>query len=49
MREGRECRVIGRLAASTRGFDARYLVTSLGGEPRHFYEDIYCPRGQART
>ena len=46
---GRERRVIARLEASTRGFDARYVVTSLGGEPRHLYEDIYCARGQAEN
>ena len=34
----RERRVVARLEASARGFDARYIVTSLGGEPRHLYE-----------
>ena len=42
---GRERRVIARLETRTRGFDARYVITSLGGEPRHLYEDIYCARG----
>ena len=46
---GRERRVVARLEASTRGFDARYIVTSLGGEPRHLYEDVYCARGQAEN
>ena len=46
---GRERRVIARLEASTRGFDARYVVTSLAGEPRHLYEDIYCARGQTEN
>ena len=46
---GRESRVIARLEASTRGFDARYVVTSLKGEPRHLHEDIYCARGQAEN
>ena len=41
----RERRVVARLEASTRGFDARYIVTSLEGDPRHLYEDIYCARG----
>ena len=45
----RERRVVARLEASARGFDARYIVTSLGGEPRHLYEDIYCARGQAEN
>ena len=45
----RERRVVARLEATARGFDARYIVTSLGGEPRHLYEDIYCARGQAET
>ena len=35
---GRERRVVARLEATTRGFDARYIVTSLSGEPRHLYE-----------
>ena len=43
----RERRVVARLEASTRGFDARYVVTSLAGEARHLYEDIYCARCQA--
>ena len=45
----RERRVIARLEATTRGFDARYIVTSLTGEARHLYEDIYCARGQAEN
>ena len=46
---GRERRVVARLEATTRGFDARYVVTSLTGDPRHLYEDIYCARGQAEN
>ena len=45
----RERRVIARLEATTRGFDARYIVTSLTGKARHLYEDIYCARGQAEN
>ena len=45
----RERRVVARLEATTRGFDARYIVTSLSAEPRHLYEDIYCARGQAEN
>ena len=30
----RKRRVVARLEATARGFDARYIVTSLGGEPR---------------
>ena len=33
-------RAVARLEATTRGFDARYIVTSLTGEPRHLYEGI---------
>ena len=40
---------IARLEATTRGFDARYIVTSLAGDPRHLYEGIYCARGQAEN
>ena len=35
---GRERRVVARLEATARGFDARYIVTSLTGEARHLYE-----------
>ena len=45
----RKRRVIARLEATARGFDARYIVTSLGGEARHLYEDVYCARGQAEN
>jgi hypothetical protein len=41
----RERSVVARLEATIRGFDARYLVTSLEGEARSLYEDIYCIRG----
>ena len=45
----RQRRVVARLEATARGFDARYIVTSLTGEPRHLYEGIYCARGQAEN
>jgi hypothetical protein len=45
----RERHVVARLEASTRGFDARYVVTSLAGDERHLYQDIYCARGQAEN
>ena len=45
----RKRRVVARLEATTRGFDARYIVTSLTGEPRRLYEGIYCARGQAEN
>ena len=45
----RKRRVIARLEETTRGFDARYVVTSLSGEARHLYEDVYCARGQAEN
>ena len=45
----RERRVVARLEATPRGFDARYIVTSLTGEPRRLYEGIYCARGQAEN
>ncbi len=45
----RERSVVARLDATIRGFDARYLVTSLEGEARSLYEDIYCIRGQAEN
>ncbi len=45
----RQRRVVARLEATTRGFDARYIVTSLTGEPRRLYEGTYCARGQAEN
>lgn len=45
----RSRRVVARLEATTRGFDARYVVTSLKGSARHLYEDVYCIRGQAEN
>ena len=45
----RERHVVARLEASMRGFDARYVVTSLKGEARHLYEDVYYIRGQAEN
>ena len=40
---------VARLEETTRGFDARYIVTSLTGRPRHLYERVYCARGQAEN
>jgi len=45
----RQRHVVARLEATTRGFDARYIVTSLPGGARHLYEDTYCIRGQAEN
>ena len=45
----RKRRVVARLEATPRGFDARYIVTSLTGKPRHLYEAVYCARGQAEN
>ena len=45
----RQRRVVARLEATPLGFDARYIVTSLEGPPRHLYEGIYCARGQAEN
>jgi hypothetical protein len=42
-------RVVARLEATTRGFDARYIVTTLDGSAGHLYETIYCARGQAEN
>jgi hypothetical protein len=42
-------RVVARLEATTRGFDARYVVTTLAGSAKHLYETLYCARGQAEN
>ena len=45
----KERRVVARLEASPRGFDARYVVTTLGHAPELLYETVYCARGQAEN
>ncbi|HUX01129.1 MAG TPA: IS1380 family transposase [Phycisphaerae bacterium] len=45
----RERPVVARLEATLRGFDTRYVVTSLKGSARHLYENVYCVRGQAEN
>jgi hypothetical protein len=45
----RDRRVIARLEASSQGFDARYIVTTLAGTAEHLYETVYCARGQAEN
>ena len=42
-------RVIARLEASSRGLDARFIVTTLAGSAEHLYETLYCARGQAEN
>lgn len=44
-----ERRVIARFEATTQGFDARYIVTTLTGEAQHLYDNVYCQRGQAEN
>ena len=45
----RERHVVARLEATTQGFDARYVVTSLEAQDRQLYEELYCIRGQAEN
>jgi hypothetical protein len=45
----RERRVVARLEATTRGFDARYVVTTLPGAAARLYEIVDCARGQAEN
>jgi hypothetical protein len=45
----KERRVVARLEASSRGFDARYVVTTLAHAPEPLYETVYCARGQAEN
>jgi hypothetical protein len=42
-------RVVARLEASTCGFDARYVVTTLADPAEPLYETVYCARGQAEN
>ena len=34
---------------SSKGFDTRFVVTSLAGAPQQLYETVYCARGQAEN
>ena len=45
----RKRHVAARLEASRRGFDTRFVVTSLAGAPQPLYETVYCARGQAEN
>ncbi len=42
-------RVVARLEATSRGLDARYVVTTLADPAEPLYERVYCARGQAEN
>jgi hypothetical protein len=42
-------RIIARVEAGPQGTDTRFIATSLAGDPRRIYEEIYCGRGQAEN
>ena len=42
-------RIIARVEAGPQGTDTRFVATSLAGDPRRIYEEIYCGRGQAEN
>jgi hypothetical protein len=43
-------RVVARFEATTKGFDARYVVTNIvQGDPQSLYDSLYCARGQAEN
>src|SRR5260221_3719458 len=42
-------RVVARLEATTRDFDAHYIVTTLESSAEHLYHTLYCARGQAEN
>jgi Transposase DDE domain group 1 len=44
-----ERRVIARLEHGPLGADARFIVTSLGGDAAELYERLYCARGEAEN
>ncbi|MDX2168657.1 MAG: IS1380 family transposase [Deltaproteobacteria bacterium] len=46
---GCERALVARLAATEKGLDVRYVVTSLGGGARHLYDTVYCARGEAEN
>jgi hypothetical protein len=41
----RERRVIAKAEYTEKGINPRYVVTSLPGEPRQLYDELYCARG----
>ena len=45
----KERRIAGRIEATQKGLDIRYVVTSLKGTAKHLYETVYCGRGQAEN
>ena len=45
----RERRLITRRECGPQGCSPRYLVTSLTGEPKALYDDLYCQRGEAEN
>jgi len=45
----KERRIVTRLEATMRGFDTRYVVTTLEGSAERLYETDYCARGQAEN
>ena len=42
-------RIIARVEVGPDGSDTRFIVTSLKGNPRALYQDVYCRRGQAEN
>jgi len=43
-------RIIARVEAGREGADTRFIVTNLeGGRAKHFYQRLYCARGQAEN
>jgi hypothetical protein len=42
-------RIVARVEAGPQGTDTRFVATSLAGDPRRIYEEIYCGRGQAEN
>ena len=39
------CKIIARIEATSKGCDARFIVTNLSGRAKHLYEKVYCARG----
>ncbi len=42
----RECKVIARVEATSKGSDIRFVVTNLPGRAKLLYERVYCARGR---
>ena len=44
-----ERKVLGKAEVTEKGENPRYVITNMGGDPRHLYKSIYCERGESEN